>query len=119
MIKAFILMFNNFCRQRLGILDCTSISKDDFDSWRLFGYKPNVSLTHIHNVHGPLRTGPTPAENFECGIKKDKDQYPEFNNEKNWYNFCRDVEATAVTHNTIEVLDFCWQSLMLGTGPGI
>jgi hypothetical protein len=108
MINAFILMFNNFSNQRSGILDCTSVLKDDFDDWRLLGYKPNVPLNHIHNVHGPLCTGPTPTESFECGIKKDKDQYPEFTNEKNWYNFCHDVEATAATHNTIEVLDFAY-----------
>jgi hypothetical protein len=82
--------------------------KEDFNSWRLLGYKPNVPLTNIHNVHGPLCTGPTPAESFERGIKKDKDQCPEFTDEKNWYNFCRDVEATPATHNTIEVLDFAY-----------
>jgi hypothetical protein len=52
--------------------------------------------------------GPTPAESFECGIKKDKEQYPEFTDEKNWYNFRCDVEATAAAHNTIEVLDFAF-----------
>jgi hypothetical protein len=109
MIKAFISMFNNYSNQRAGggsgILDCTSILKEDFDSWRLLGYKPNFSLTHLHTIHGTQRTGPTPAENFEHGIKKHKEQYPEFNDEKNWYNFRRGVEATAATHNTIEVLD--------------
>jgi hypothetical protein len=65
-------------------------------------------LTHIHNVHGPLPTGPTPAESFERRIKKDKDLYPKFTDEKNWYNFCCDVEATAATHTTIEVLDFAY-----------
>jgi hypothetical protein len=113
MLKAFISMFNSYCSQRSAILDCTSILKDDFDSWHLLGYKPNVPLTHVRNIHGPLRTGPTPAENFERGIKKDKDQYPKFNDEKNWYNFRRDVEATATTHNTIEVLDFAYTTNLL------
>jgi hypothetical protein len=74
----------------------------------MLGFKPNVPLTHIvHTPHAPTLTGPTPAESFERGIKKkDKGQYPEFTDEKNWYNFCHDVEATAATHNTIEVLDF-------------
>jgi hypothetical protein len=108
MIKAFISMFNSFCNQRSGVLDCTWILKEDFDNWHLLGFKPNVPLTHIHNVQCPLRTGPTPVESFERRIKKDKDQYPEFTDEKNWYNFCRDVEATAATHNTIEVLDFAY-----------
>jgi hypothetical protein len=31
MIKAFILMFNNFSNQRSGILDCTTVLRDDFD----------------------------------------------------------------------------------------
>jgi hypothetical protein len=106
MLKGFISMFNSYCKQFSAILDCTSILKDDFDSWHLLGNKHNIPLTHIHNVDGPLRTGPTPAENFEHGIKRDKDQYPEFTDKKNWYNFLRDVETTAATHNTIEVLDF-------------
>jgi hypothetical protein len=108
MIKAFILMFNNYCNQGSGVLDCVLVLKEDLDNWRLLRFKPNIPLSHLHNVHGPLRTGPTPAETFECRIKKDKDQYPEFTNEKNWYNFRRDVEATAATHNTIEVLDFVY-----------
>jgi hypothetical protein len=71
MIKAFIAMFNNYSNQRSGILDCTSVLRDDFDSWRLLGFKPNVPLTHIvHNVNAIARTGPTPAESFERGIKK-------------------------------------------------
>jgi hypothetical protein len=107
MIRAFIAMFNNFSNQRSGILDCMSVLRDDFDSWHLLGFRPNIPLTHIlHNAHALAQTGPTPAESFERGIKKDKEQYPEFTDEKNWYNFRRDVEATAATHNTIEVLDF-------------
>jgi hypothetical protein len=109
MIRAFIAMFNNFSNQRSGILDCMSVLRDDFDSWRLLGFRPNVPLTHIHhNVHALARTGPTTAESFERGIKKDKEQYPEFTDEKNWYNFRCEVEATAATHNTIEVLDFAF-----------
>jgi hypothetical protein len=109
MIRAFISMFNNFSNQHSGILDCTTVLRDDFDTWRLLGFKPNVPLTHIvYNAHASAQTGPTPAESFERGIKKDKEQYPEFTNEKNWYNFCRDVEATAATHSTIEVLDFAF-----------
>jgi hypothetical protein len=87
MIKAFISMFNNFSNQIAAPLDCTSIPKVDYDNFRLTGFKPELPLTQIHNVRGPARVGPTPAENFERGIKKDKDQYPEYNDEKNWYNF--------------------------------
>jgi hypothetical protein len=32
MIKAFISMFNNYCNQQSGVLDCTSILKEDFDT---------------------------------------------------------------------------------------
>jgi hypothetical protein len=114
MIKAFILMFNNYCHQFAAVIDCTSIVKDDFSTWRLLGYMPNVDLTHIHNVHaGPLRTGPTPAENFERGIKSDKDHYPKFSDKKNWDNFRRNVETTAATHNTIEVLNFAYSPNLL------
>jgi hypothetical protein len=75
-------MFNNYSNQRSGILDCTSVLRDDFDSWRLLGFKPDVPLTHIfHNVNALAQTGPTPAESFERGIKKDKEQYPEFTEE--------------------------------------
>jgi hypothetical protein len=80
MIRAFIAMFNNFSNQRSGILDCTSVLMDDFDSWHLLGFRPNVPLTHIlHNVNALAQTGPTPAESFERGIKKDKEQYPATN----------------------------------------
>jgi hypothetical protein len=74
MIRAFISMFNNFSNQRSGILDCTSVLRDDFDSWRLLGFKPDVPLTHIfQNANALAQTGPTPVESFERGIKKDKE----------------------------------------------
>jgi hypothetical protein len=42
---------------------------------------------------------------FDRGIKKDKEHYPEFKDEKNWDNFRRTVEATADTHGTLDILD--------------
>jgi hypothetical protein len=106
MIKVFISLFNNYCGQFASVLDCTSILKDNYDNWHLLGYKPNVPfLTHIHNVHGHVCTGPTPAETFERGIKRHKDNYPEFKDKKNWDSSCCEVETTAATHNTIEILD--------------
>ena len=47
----------------------------------------------------------TPAQQFDCGIKKDKDHYPEFKEEKYWDNFRRGVETTADTHGTYNVLN--------------
>jgi hypothetical protein len=43
---------------------------------------------------------------FDHGIKKDKDHYPEFKEEKNWDSFhCSGVEVTADTHGTSDVID--------------
>lgn len=42
---------------------------------------------------------------FNRGNKKDKDHYPDFKDEKSWDNFRQNMEATADTHGTSEVLD--------------
>jgi hypothetical protein len=42
---------------------------------------------------------------FDRGIKKDKDHYPEFKEEKNWDSFRCSVEVTADTHGTSDVID--------------
>jgi hypothetical protein len=42
---------------------------------------------------------------FDRGIKKDKDHYPEFKEEKNRDAFHCSVEVTADTHGTSDVLD--------------
>jgi hypothetical protein len=47
----------------------------------------------------------TPAELFDRGIKKDKDHYPEFKDEKSWDAFRQSVETTADIHGTSNVLD--------------
>jgi hypothetical protein len=47
----------------------------------------------------------TPAELFDRGIKKDKDHYPKFKDDKNWDAFRRSVETTADIHGTSNVLD--------------
>ena len=46
----------------------------------------------------------TPAEQFCRAIKKDKDHYSEFNDEKQFDNFRRVTESVARTHGTMNVL---------------
>ena len=45
------------------------------------------------------------VQQFDCCIKKDKDQYPEFKEEKYWDNFRQGFEMTADTHGTHNTLN--------------
>ena len=58
-----------------------------------------------YNDFGFFFFGPSRAEQFNRGIKKDKDHYPEFKDEKGWDNFRRSVETTARTHGTHNILN--------------
>ena len=55
------------------------------------------------------RAGSTPAEQFCRAIKKDKDHYLEFTDEKQFDNFRRATESVARTHGTMDVLTPAFQ----------
>ena len=123
-LKIIIQMYNMWTHHVGSLIDITTIDMNTFNEWRIRGYMPNLPLqvavgTDLtinavnivplgappapgnpphgggHHHHGPSR-----AEQFNRGIKKDKDHYPEFKDEKGWDNFRRSVETTARTHGT-------------------
>jgi hypothetical protein len=107
-IVCFMLAYWN--HERRGAIDVTSITPpDDFSTWRFNGYNPRGEINPdpvALAVHPGNRApaGGTPVEQFQRGIKKDKDHYPEFKDEKFWDSFRRSVETVAFTHGLQDVL---------------
>ena len=100
-------------------IDLESVTLDDFYRYRTSEYNPSNPFGVTHRaVHGmapvdpaavgavPVARAPrsTPAQQFDRGIKRDKDHYPEFKDEKYWDNFRRGMETTADIHGTSLVL---------------
>jgi hypothetical protein len=115
-LRIFISLLNCWMPQVGGLIDVTSILLADFNEYHVSGYDPNAPLNYQHNaVHQGAQAGgggapqancATPAaELFNRGIKKDKDHYPKFKDDKNWDAFCQSVETTADIHGTSHVLD--------------
>ena len=117
-IKVTISMFNDVSRQMGGSVDMRTIPSEYFDEYRVGFYNPLYPLGRRqvgmaaaaagaagHGAPAPVNPRPTPAENFTRGIKKDKDHYMDLKDEKNFDNFRRNVESTAHTHGTFNVLD--------------
>jgi hypothetical protein len=95
-----------------GLIDVTLILLADFNENRVTAYDPNAPLNYQPKlvnqgaqVGGGGASRATPAELFDRGIKKDKDHYPEFKDDKNWDACRRSVETTADIHGTSNVLD--------------
>jgi hypothetical protein len=92
-----------------------TVTLDDVHEYRISGYRAffPLGLRHIAPVMNPANlvpvAKPTPADLFSRGIKKSKDDYLEYTNEKNFDTFRRNVEATASTHGTARVLDVNFQ----------
>jgi hypothetical protein len=105
-IMSAIAMFNDYSRQMGGDVDLRSITSDDYDNYRTNYYNPMNPLGQRY-VPGanPNVARPTAAQLFDRGIKKDKDHYMEFKDEKIFDKFRRNVESTAHTHGTHDVLD--------------
>ena len=124
-IKCLISMYNDFSRMLDANVDIRTVTEDDFDNYRVHFFRPDQPLSCRHvpirgggghggGGHGggapAARAGSTPAEQFCRAIKKDKDHYPEFNDEKQFDNFRRATEAVARTHGTMDVLTPIFQA---------
>ncbi|MGL5934844.1 MAG: hypothetical protein ACRCZI_04400, partial [Cetobacterium sp.] len=106
-LKIAISMFHDYSRQLGGNVRMDTISEDEFDRYRMAHYSTLYPLGRrfipppvAHNA-APRAT---PAKLFNRGIKKDKDHYAEFKDEKAFDKFRRNVEATAHTHGVQDVL---------------
>ncbi|MGL5936342.1 MAG: hypothetical protein ACRCZI_12055 [Cetobacterium sp.] len=110
-IKITISMFHDYSRQLGGNVRMDSISEDEFDRYRMSFYSIQHPLGRrfIPPVANNAAPCATPAELFNRGIKKDKDHYAEFKDEKAFDKFRRNVEATAHTHGVQDVLDPTFQ----------
>jgi hypothetical protein len=102
-------MLAHWTHEKRGRIDVMSITADDFSTWRLSGYNPRGDINP--NPVAPavlpgarVNAGGIPVEQFQHGIKKDKDHYPEFKDEKYWDSFHRSVETVAFTHGVQDVL---------------
>jgi hypothetical protein len=132
-LKIFIQCINYWSTHLGSMVDILTIDRPHFNDWRMFGYQDEwplqVPITGIptgpieaggtvvagggHHGGGPHvggGAGPPPVHlhggnPFNRGIKKTKDDYPEFKDEKYWDNFRRTVEITADTHETQDVLN--------------
>ena len=108
-IKCLISMYNDISRMLGANVDLRTVTRDDFDAYRVGSYRPDHPLGIRHAAHGPGPRAPpigtTPAEQFCRAIKKDKDHYSEFSDEKQFDNFRRVTESVARTHGTMDVLN--------------
>jgi hypothetical protein len=134
-LRIFISMYYACFTALGSHVDVGSITYTDFTDYRITHFNPTHPLRPNDRVapfgaangtaHGapaggapaggpppppnpPAYQGPPPtslAVLFERGIKRDKEHYPEFKDEKFWDNFRRGVEVTADTHGTLDVLD--------------
>ena len=122
-LKILVSMYLKWSHVRGGDIEITSVTLADFYTFHTEEFNPAdpfgathraVAIAppiggvvpapvHGHVVHAPA--GPTPAQQFDRCIKKDKDHYSEFKDEKYWNNFRRGVETTADIHGTSNVLD--------------
>jgi hypothetical protein len=71
-------MLAHWTYEKRGPIDVTSITPDDFSTWRLSGYNPRgeinpnpVAPAILPGARAPA--GGTTAKQFQRGIKKDKD----------------------------------------------
>jgi hypothetical protein len=108
-VRIVCSMLAHWTHEKPGPIDVTSIMPDDFSTWRLSGYNPRGEI-NPNPVAPAVPPGArahaigTPAKQFQCRIKKDKDHYPKFKDEKYWDSFCQSVETIAVTHGVQDVL---------------
>ena len=120
-LKILVSMYLKWSHVRGGDIEISSVTLADFYTFRTEEYNPADPLGATHRaaitapvvgiapapVHGHIAhaAGPTPAQQFDRGIKKDKDHYSEFKDEKYWDNFPCGVETKADIHGTSNVLD--------------
>ena len=100
-------MYNDLSRMLdANKVDLRTVTGEDFDEYRVGSYRPDQPLGCRHAPNGGVgggsgprvpQAGPTPAEQFCRAIKKDKDHYSEFNDEKQFDNFRRVTESVART----------------------
>jgi hypothetical protein len=113
-IKVVIAMTNDMSRTLGDDVDLRTVTRQDFDNYRVSEYR----LYHPLGVRIAIQQqqqqqagaahaggGMTPAEQFERAIKKDMEHYKEFKNEKQFDMARRNMESTAHTHGTFQVLD--------------
>ena len=118
-----IQAFNSFlCFETASpTVDWLSLTTDDFDTFRITTYDPNIPITKFRrvSVHGnpgqattygnfaPGLSSPvTPKfSNFMRGVKRDKSHYKQFKLERYWDDWNRGFRATAKTHDMTEILD--------------
>ena len=118
-LKILIALYLKWSHKRPLDINIEDVTLVDFLDFRTSEYNPSAPFAATHRTVGtstaptgptllaaPLPTGgPTPAQQFDRGIKKDKDHYLEFNDEKYWDNFRRGVETTADIHGTSNILN--------------
>jgi hypothetical protein len=119
-LKILVAMYLKWSFIRGRDIDISTVTLADFYAFRTEEYNPldPFGTTHravaaitaphappAHHAHVAHAGAPTPAQQFDRGIKKDKDHYPEFKDEKYWDNFRHGVETTADIHGTSNVLN--------------
>jgi hypothetical protein len=107
LLRIFISLLNCWTPQVGGLIDMTSILLADFNEYCITAYDPNAPLNYQEpnqvNQQGAQAGGggaprATPAELFNRGIKKDKDHYPKFKDDKNWDAFRHPRHIQCVGH---------------------
>ena len=89
----------------INVGNITNMDPDDFTAYRA---SPHF-LAFNNNTHPtpppPSRTYRTPAEEFRRGIKRDKNNFPTFKDDKQWIRFNRDLRAEARAQALEDILD--------------
>jgi hypothetical protein len=113
-------MYNDMLRQLGGVADVRTVTEDDFNQYGVseyntmfplgqHGHGPNIMaqtfMPPVAATNAPATACMTPAQEFNRGIEKDKDHYTEIKVEKSYDKFRHNVEATAHTRGTFDILD--------------
>jgi hypothetical protein len=99
--------------------DYERVDRDMFTYFQATHYNPNTTYGHqptsntrtAHAGHGrvPLSPMEERLNQFLCGTKRNKSDYPTFAKDSDYLHWSQRVRSTALTHGTLQVLNPAYQ----------
>ena len=107
--QALLRALRSFIRynEERGITDYTTISNDDFNSYRIAIFDPGATLSapSLPSTRKLPNSSRPPVQEFKKTIKRDKSNYIPLTEDKQWDSWRRSTIATARIHDCEEILD--------------